>query len=239
MGFGDLKERVWKANMALRESGLIVLTWGNASEIDRDAGVVAIKPSGVPYEELSPDDIVILNLEDGSVVEGALNPSSDTPTHLVLYRALQTIGGVVHTHSPFATGWAQAGKPIPCLGTTHADSFYGIIPVARQLSPVEIEEAYEECTGKVIVEYFEETGTDPLATPAVLLPYHGPFAWGASADKAATNAVILEEVAKIACYTQAINPDIVPAPQTLLEKHYFRKHGPGAYYGQEHAKGDR
>lgn len=230
MGFEKLKERVWKANMELRDSNLIVLTWGNASEIDRRAGVVAIKPSGVPYDALRAEDIVVLNLNDGSIAEGDLNPSSDTPTHLVLYRSFPGIGGVVHTHSPNATAWAQAGKPIPCYGTTHADTFYGDIPVTRRLTQAEIDEAYEEHTGRVIAELFADL--DPLAVPAVLLPFHGPFTWGENAHKASVNALILEEVAKMAIATLQIDGKAETAPQGLLDKHYSRKHGPGAYYGQ-------
>jgi len=233
MNRGELKELTWRANMDLRESNLIVLTWGNASQVDRDGGVVAIKPSGVPYDDLRPDDIVVLSLEDGSVIEGSLNPSSDTATHLVLYRSMPSIGGIVHTHSPYATSWAQACRPIPCFGTTHADTFYGEVPLTRQLTPEEIKTAYEEQTGNVIVECFRER--DPLAVPAVLLPFHGPFTWGENAHKAAINAVILEEVAKLAMLSLQIDPEAARAPQVLLDKHYLRKHGPDAYYGQAKA----
>jgi L-ribulose-5-phosphate 4-epimerase len=230
MAYDELKERTWQANIRLRDSGLIVLTWGNASEVDRSSGVFAIKPSGVSYEKLMPEDIVVLSLEDGRVVEGKLNPSSDTPTHAVLYREFPKVGGIVHTHSPHATAWAQAGLPIQCLGTTHADTFYGEIPVTRQLTKEEIAEAYEENTGNVVAELFKDR--DPMAVPGVLLPYHGPVAWGDNAHAAATNAIILEEVAKIAQLTLQINPRVHSAPQCMLDKHYLRKHGPGAYYGQ-------
>lgn len=230
MVYTELKERTWRANVMLKEAGLIVLTWGNASEVDRDSGVFAIKPSGVSYEHLTPEDIVVVSLEDGTVVEGKLNPSSDTPTHEVLYREFPMIGGIVHTHSPYATAWAQAGLPIQCLGTTHADTFYGEVPVTRQLTEAEIAEAYEANTGKVVAECFGDR--DPLAVPGVLLPYHGPFTWGTNAHAAATNAIILEEVGKMAHYTVQINPHVHPAPQSMLDKHYLRKHGPGAYYGQ-------
>jgi L-ribulose-5-phosphate 4-epimerase len=230
MSYTALKERAWKANMELRDGGLIVLTWGNASEIDRNTGAVAIKPSGVPYETLEPEHMVVVDVEDGTVIEGELRPSSDTATHLVLYRSFADIGGVVHTHSTFATSWAQAGRPIRCLGTTHADTFYGEVPVTRCLTREEIEEAYEESTGLVIAERF--SGIDPMAVPAVLLPYHGPFTWGEDAHKAAVNAIILEEVAKMALYAEAIDKNMEPAPEYLLDKHYLRKHGPGAYYGQ-------
>ena len=210
-----------------------MLTWGNASGIDRDSGIVAIKPSGVSYEKLRPEDLVLLSLDSGEVVEGELNPSSDTATHLVLYRSFPRIGGVVHTHSTCATSWAQASTPIPCYGTTHADHFYGEIPVTRELTPREIEEAYEEHTGRVIVECFEALGTDPLHLPGVLLPYHGPFTWGRTPAEAATNAIVLEEVARMALQTRTIAPRTSPAPREIVDKHFLRKHGPEAYYGQD------
>ena len=233
MELADLKHQVWKANMALVDHGLVVLTWGNASGIDRDAGVVAIKPSGVDYSTLRPEDIVLVSLEDGTLVSDGLNPSSDTATHLALYRSFPEVGGIVHTHSRAATSWAQAGKPIPCLGTTHADYFYGEIPITRELRQKEIEEAYEENTGKAIVECFHEKKIPPHFVPGVLLPFHGPFAWGANVEVALENAVVLEEVAGIALGSVQISPTARVIPDALLDKHFLRKHGPGAYYGQE------
>jgi L-ribulose-5-phosphate 4-epimerase len=232
MIYTDLKERVWRANMAIVETGLVVLTWGNASSIDRDRGIVAIKPSGVDYERLRPEDIVILALATGEQIDGALNPSSDTPTHLALYREFRGVGAIVHTHSPFATGWAQAGREIPCLGTTHADHFYGPIPITRPLTDDEVKTDYELNTGRVIVERFVADGIDPLAVPGVLVPGHGPFAWGPTPEKAVANAIVLEEVAKLNFYTLALNPQAGPLAQVVLDKHFQRKHGPGAYYGQ-------
>lgn len=226
----DLKKKVLEANLMLPEYGLVTFTWGNVSEIDREAGLIAIKPSGVSYKTMTADDIVILDLE-GNVVEGRLRPSSDAPTHVVLYKAFPTVGGIVHTHSPWATSWAQACKSIPCYGTTHADYFYGPIPCARPLTDDEINTAYEKNTGLVISETFE--GKDPLAVPAVLCSNHGPFAWGKDAFEAVHNAVVVEEVAKMAARALAINPDTRPAPQVILDKHYFRKHGANAYYGQK------
>lgn len=227
--YTELKERVWQANLRLAQSGLVTLTWGNVSEIDRERGVVAIKPSGVSYEKLRAEDIVVLDL-DGGVVEGKLNPSSDTPTHLVLYKAFPEIKGVVHTHSRWATVFAQAQKAVPMLGTTHADTFYGDIPCTRILTEKEIFGEYEKETGNVIVEAF--AGNDPTAIPAVLVANHGPFAWGASASKAVENAIVLEEVAMMAWHTRALNPEC-RFQQTLADKHYFRKHGKDAYYGQK------
>ncbi len=232
MRFQRLREQVCLANRRLGESGLVILTWGNVSGVDRDAGVMAIKPSGVDYNQLTPESIVVISLETGEVVEGALRPSSDTPTHWWLYREFPTIGGVVHTHSPFATAWAQAGRELPCFGTTHADYFYGTIPLTRLLTQEEIATDYELNTGKVIVECFRERGLDPELMPAVLLPYHGVFVWGADPLKALENAIVLEEVAKLAFYTLTLNPQSVSIPQPLLDKHFFRKHGPTAYYGQ-------
>ncbi|MDR4949029.1 L-ribulose-5-phosphate 4-epimerase [Neobacillus cucumis] len=227
-----LKREVLEANLALPEHGLVTFTWGNVSGIDRETGLVVIKPSGVPYDELSIDDLVVLDL-DGNIVEGSLRPSSDTPTHLALYRAFPQIGGIVHTHSPGATSWAQAGRPIPALGTTHADYFYGEIPVTRTLTQEEIERGYELETGNVIIETFEKEGLDPVATPGVLLSGHAPFAWGKNANQAVHNAVVLEEVGKMALNTCMLNPQIKPIDQFLLDKHYLRKHGANAYYGQK------
>ncbi|PFN97295.1 L-ribulose-5-phosphate 4-epimerase [Bacillus sp. AFS076308] len=227
-----LKREVLEANLALPEHGLVTFTWGNVSGIDRETGLVVIKPSGVPYNELKIDDLVVLDL-DGNIVEGSLRPSSDTPTHLALYRAFSQIGGIVHTHSPGATSWAQAGRPIPALGTTHADYFYGEIPCTRTLSQVEIDRGYELETGNVIIETFEKEGLDPVAMPGILLSGHAPFAWGKNADQAVHNAVVLEEVAKMALNTFTLNPQIKPIDQFLLDKHYLRKHGANAYYGQK------
>ena len=225
----ELKEEVLEANLALPRHGLVTFTWGNVSGIHREQGLVVIKPSGVPYEKLRLEHMVVVDL-DGNVVEGDLRPSSDTPTHLVLYKAFQDIGGVVHTHSPWATIWAQAGKPIQAYGTTHADYFYGEIPCTRKLTREEIEGNYELETGNVIVETF--ASIDPLGMPGVLVNQHAPFAWGKDADDAVHNAVVLEEVAKMAYHTVMLNPGITPMDQALLDKHYFRKHGKNAYYGQ-------
>lgn len=226
-----LKERVCKANLELPRYGLVTFTWGNVSELDRTTGLFAIKPSGVPYEELSPDKMVLMDLA-GNKVEGEYNPSSDTATHLELYKAFPNIGGIVHTHSTWATSWAQTGRCIPCYGTTHADYFYGSIPCAKTLSKEEIDEAYEKNTGLIIIQHFKEKGLDYEAVPAVLCKNHGPFTWGKDGMEAVHNAVVLEEVAKMAAYSEQINPDIQPAPQALQDKHYYRKHGAGAYYGQ-------
>ncbi|MBT2727325.1 L-ribulose-5-phosphate 4-epimerase [Bacillus sp. ISL-75] len=227
-----LKREVLEANLQLPEHGLVTFTWGNVSGIDRETGLVVIKPSGVPYDELQIDDLVVLDL-DGNIVEGSLRPSSDTPTHLALYRALPLIGGIVHTHSPGATSWAQAGRPIPALGTTHADYFYGEIPCTRTLTKEEIERGYELETGNVIIETFEKVGLDPVAMPGILLSGHAPFSWGTNANQAVHNAVVLEEVAKMALNTYILNPQIKPIDQFLLDKHYLRKHGANAYYGQK------
>jgi L-ribulose-5-phosphate 4-epimerase len=224
-----LKEEVVEANLELVRRGLVLYTFGNASGISRADGLVAIKPSGVPYETMKPADIVIVDL-DGKVVEGSLRPSSDVDTHVCLYRAFAGIGGVVHTHSRAATSWAQAAREIPCFGTTHADYFYGSVPVAGPLSDDEIHSDYERNTGLAIVRRFE--GIDPLAMPGVLVAGHAPFAWGATPANAAHNAVVLEELAEMAARTLAINPQAGPVAQKLLDKHYFRKHGANATYGQ-------
>lgn len=226
-----LKQSVYEANMELPRRGLVTYTWGNVSGIDREKGLVVIKPSGVRYEELTPDKLVVLDL-DGKVVEGELNPSSDTKTHLVLYRKFPALGGVVHTHSPCAVAWAQAGQDIPCYGTTHADYFYGPVPCARALTPEEIDEDYERNTGRVIVEEFRARGIEPAHVPAVICRSHGPFAWGADAAEAVYHAAVLEEVAHMALLTLAVDADAMPAPQHLQDKHFMRKHGPQAYYGQ-------
>ncbi len=231
----ELKERVYEANMDLPRHGLVVFTWGNASELDRERGLFAIKPSGVDYDELRPEDMVVCDL-DGRVVEGELSPSSDTPTHAWLYRAWgERVGGIVHTHSAAAVAWAQAGRSIPCYGTTQADYFYGEVPCMRGLARSEIEEAYELNTGKVVCEGFDERGIDPVAVPGCLVRNHGPFAWGADAAEAAYHAVVLEQVARMARDTELLSPHAEPAPQYLLDKHYQRKHGPDAYYGQRTA----
>jgi L-ribulose-5-phosphate 4-epimerase len=230
--FGELREHVLEANREIVDAGLVLLTFGNASGADRRAGVMAIKPSGVSYEDLRPESMVVVDLEDGTVVDGTDRPSSDTPTHLALYQAFETIGGVVHTHSPFATAWAQARRDITCLGTTHADHFRGSVPVTRPLSPEEIEGDYERCTGEVIVETFERIGLDALEMPAALVASHGPFAWGADVAEAVENAVALEAVAAGAFRTELLRPEVEPVPDELLLRHFLRKHGPGAYYGQ-------
>jgi L-ribulose-5-phosphate 4-epimerase len=216
-----LKRDVLEANLQLPKHGLVTFTWGNVSGIDRDQGLVVIKPSGVPYEELTLEDMVVVDLE-GNIIEGTKRPSSDTPTHLALYRSFQYVGGIVHTHSPWATAWAQAGRSIPALGTTHADYYYGEIPCTRTLTKDEITRAYELETGNVIIETFETGGIDPLAMPGVLVSNHAPFCWGKDANQAVHNAVVLEEVSKIE-----------PIDQFLLDKHYLRKHGVNAYYGQK------
>lgn len=229
MKFDALREEVLEANLELVRRGLVLYTFGNASGIDRAQGLVAIKPSGVPYEKMTPSDITLVDL-DGKTVEGTLRPSSDLATHLILYHAFPAIGGVVHTHSRNATVWAQAARPIPCLGTTHADYFYGPIPVTDCLQESEIEEAYETNTGHAIVRRFQ--GMDPREMPAVLVAGHAPFTWGVSVAEAAHHAVVLEEIAQTALHTLAVNPDAAPISQALLDKHFFRKHGAKAYYGQ-------
>lgn len=227
-----LKHAVYEANMELPHRGLVTYTWGNVSGIDRERGLVVIKPSGVSYDELTPDDLVVLDL-DGKVVDGKLNPSSDTKTHLELYKAFPEIGGIVHTHSPYAVGWAQAGRDIPAYGTTHADYFYGPFPCCRSLTEQEVEEDYERNTGLVIVETFRQRELDPVHVPGAICRNHGPFTWGKDAAQAVYHAVVLEEVAKMAVYTTQIAPDAQPAPQYVLDKHFLRKHGPNAYYGQK------
>ena len=227
----ELRQQVYEANMELPRRGLVAYTWGNVSGIDRKSGLLAIKPSGVKYEDLSPESMVILDL-DGNIVEGSLKPSSDTKTHIELYKAFPDIGGIVHTHSPYAAAWAQAGEDIPCYGTTHADYFYGPVPCARHLTPEEIEEDYEKGTGTVIIETFTKRNIDPNHVPAVICKSHGPFAWGKDADEAVYHAVVLEEVSKMAVFTRQINAAALPVPQHVLDKHFMRKHGPDAYYGQ-------
>ena len=229
--FNELKERVLKANLQLPKYGLVTFTWGNVSEIDREKGVIAIKPSGVEYDAMNVNDIVIVDL-DGNRVEGTLNPSSDTATHLELYKAFKDIGGIVHTHSRHATVWAQAGLDIPALGTTHADYFYGDVPCTRQLSNDEISHEYEKNTGLVIIETFEKNNLDPHAMPGVIIAGHAPFSWGKDAFDAVHNAVVLEEVAAMAISTRILNADIMINP-ALLDKHYNRKHGKNSYYGQK------
>ncbi|MCD8381353.1 MAG: L-ribulose-5-phosphate 4-epimerase [Clostridiales bacterium] len=232
----ELKQKVYEANMELPRRGLVTYTWGNVSGIDRERGLFVIKPSGVEYDALRPEDLVVMDLQ-GNRVEGALNPSSDTRTHLVLYNAFPQIGGIVHTHSPYAVGWAQAGEDIPCYGTTHADYFYGPIPCARHLTQEELDEDYERNTGKVIVEEFRSRDIDPVAVPAVICHSHGPFTWGRDAAQAVYHAVVLEEVAKMALLTRQVAPNAAPAPQRIQDKHYLRKHGPNAYYGQGRRNG--
>jgi L-ribulose-5-phosphate 4-epimerase len=232
MAYEQLRNAVYEANLALVEAGLVVLTWGNASGADRDAGVMAIKPSGVPYKQLGPKDIVVLSLETGEVVEGAARPSSDTPTHLHLYRAFDCVGGIVHTHSTFGTSFAQACREIPCLGTTHADNFYGDIPVTRAMSTDEVETDYELNTGKVIVECFRSRKLSPADIPGVLVASHAPFAWGSTPEKAVENAIVLEFTAQMAANSYGLNPNTAAISKVLLDKHFLRKHGRQAYYGQ-------
>lgn len=226
----ELKKEVFQANLDLVKQGLVIFTWGNVSGVDREKGLVVIKPSGVSYETMKPEDMVVVSLETGKVVEGDLNPSSDTPTHLVLYCAFQNIQGVVHTHSTYATAWAQAGKDIPNIGTTHADYFYKAVPCTADMTKEEVEGKYELETGNVIVKRFE--GINPDHTPGVLVKNHGPFTWGTSPANAVYNAKVLEQCAKMAFISFAINPETTMNP-LLIEKHYSRKHGPNAYYGQK------
>ena len=226
----ELKQRVYEANMELQQHHLVIYTWGNVSGVDREHGLMVIKPSGIPYEKLTPQKMVTVNFE-GRVFEGDLNPSSDTPTHLQLYINFPNIGGVVHTHSSWATAWAQAGQGIPCYGTTHADYFYGEIPCTRPLTKDEVEDEYELNTGKVITEQFANLKYPDC--PGVLVANHGPFTWGKDPFDAVHNSVVLEEVAKMASVSRQINPSLAEAPRHLLDKHYYRKHGPGSYYGQK------
>jgi len=230
----SLKEQVWQANLLLPRHGLVTFTWGNVSGVDRGAGMMVIKPSGVPYETLQVEDMVVIEVNTGRVIEGKLNPSSDTPTHIELYRAFPGIGGVVHTHSRWATCFAQAGRAIQPLGTTHADYFYGEIPCTRRMTVEEIEGEYEKQTGRVIAETF--MGLNPEAIPGVLVHSHGPFAWGTDALDAVHNAVVLEEVAMMNFHTLMLRPDIPPMQPELLDRHYLRKHGPQASYGQKKSK---
>jgi L-ribulose-5-phosphate 4-epimerase len=226
----NLKQAVLEANLELPKKGLVTYTWGNVSGIDRNAGLIVIKPSGVPYEELKLEHLVVLDLE-GNKVEGKLNPSSDTATHLVIYKNFKEVGGVVHTHSSWATIWAQAGMCVPALGTTHADYFYGQIPCTRKMTDLEVHGEYEKETGNVIVETFK--GTNPMYVPGVIVNNHGPFTWGKDAHEAVHNAVVLEEVSKMAYHTCALAPGINQINQALLDKHFLRKHGANAYYGQK------
>lgn len=227
-----LKEEVFQANLELPKQGLVKYTWGNVSAIDREKELFVIKPSGVDYETMTAADMVVCNLA-GEVVEGEMNPSSDTATHAVLYRHFKEIGGIVHTHSTWATIWSQAGLDVPAMGTTHADTFYGTVPCARYLTQAEIDRGYEAETGNVIVETFRKKELEPLAVPGVLLHGHAPFTWGKNAAEAVMNAVVLEEVCKMNFYTRQLNPISEELPQNILDKHYLRKHGAGAYYGQK------
>ena len=229
----ELKQQVCEANLDLVKEGLVIQTWGNASALDRESGLVVIKPSGVPYSSMKPQHMVVVSLKDGKVVDGYLKPSSDTPTHLVLYRAFQNIGGVVHTHSLYATAWAQACRPLLAFGTTQADYWYGEVPCTRKMKPAEIQTDYEANTGHVIVESFKKAKFDPTQHPAVLVASHGPFTWGKDVHDAVHNASVLEFIAKLNGETLRINPKTPPMQPVLLDKHYLRKHGPGAYYGQK------
>lgn len=233
MNYQNIREEAFEANRDIREAGLVVLTWGNASAVDRAAGVFAIKPSGIGYDDLSPAAMVVVDIDTGHIVEGSYRPSSDTPTHRILYREFEEIGGIVHTHSCYATSWAQSCRPIPAFGSTHADHWSGSIPLVRELTPLEIERDYEGATGQAIVDSFRSEGLRPLESPGALLPHHGPFTWGKTAAAAARNAIALEAIAGMALHSELINPrlSIIPAP--MAEKHYTRKHGPQAYYGQK------
>lgn len=232
MSIKAMKEQVLEANLALPRHKLVTFTWGNVSAVDRAQGLIAIKPSGVEYDGMTVDDIVIVELESGRIVEGSKKPSSDTATHLALYRAFENIGGIVHTHSRHATIWAQAGQDIPAWGTTHADYFYGTIPCTRLMTEAEITHDYEHNTGEVIIETFRTRGISPASIPAVLVNAHGPFAWGKDADSAVHNAVVLEEIAYMGIFSRQLSPDITLMQQPLLDKHFLRKHGANAYYGQ-------
>lgn len=229
----ELKEKVFRANLDLVKHNLVIFTWGNVSGIDREKGLVVIKPSGVSYDTMKASDMVVVDLATGKTVEGDLNPSSDTPTHLVLYRAFPNIGGIVHTHSTYATAWAQAGKDVPNIGTTHADYFHDAIPCTRDMNEQEVKGEYELETGNVIVERFK--GMNPDDTPGVLVKNHGPFSWGKDADNAVYNAVVMEQVSKMSFVSYSVNPNTTMNP-LLIEKHYSRKHGPNAYYGQKGQK---
>lgn len=230
MDIKELKRWCYEANMELQRRGLIVYTWGNVSQLDRERGVFAIKPSGVPYDELRPEMMVLVDVETGMARDEGYRPSSDTPTHVEIYRAFDGIGGVTHTHSAAATSWAQACRSVPCFGTTHADYFRGEVPVTRMLTRAEVDEAYEKNTGRVIIETFQ--GRNPIHTPGVLCAGHGPFTWGADAAQSVHNAVVLEELARMAMWTLAINPAAEALPEHVADKHFLRKHGPDAYYGQ-------
>lgn len=232
MSLGDLRDQVCAANIALANGGLVTLSFGNVSGVDRATGIMIIKPSGVPYESLRPDDLVGVDLASGATVEGSARPSSDTPTHLALYRRYAEIGGIVHTHSTQASAWAQAVRPIPCLGTTHADHFHGPVPVTRTLRAAELGSTYEADTGAVIIETLEALGLGPLEMPAILVRSHGPFTWGQDAADALANAIALEAVAAMAGLTLELDPETRPIDGSLLDRHFGRKHGPGAYYGQ-------
>ncbi|MDR0921848.1 MAG: L-ribulose-5-phosphate 4-epimerase [Lactobacillales bacterium] len=228
----EMKARVCEANLSLEQSKLVVLTWGNVSEIDREAGIIVIKPSGVPYETMRAEQMVVTDLDGNVLEENSLRPSSDLPTHIYLYRHFPEINAIVHTHSKNAVIWAQSGRNIPPYGTTHADTFYGEIPCTRQLTKEEVDTAYEENTGKVIVERFEKENLDPLAVPGILTIGHGPFTWGTSVKKAVENSIVLDEVAHMALFTEVISEKKTELPKYMLDKHYFRKHGANAYYGQ-------
>ncbi len=227
----ELKQKVYKANMALVEHGLVIFTWGNVSGIDREKGLVVIKPSGVSYDVMKADDMVVVDLATGNVVEGDLRPSSDTPTHLAIYRAWPEVGGVVHTHSTYATAWSQAGIDLPNIGTTHADYFHQAIPCTPDMTEAEVKGDYELETGNVIINTFASRGINPMHTPGVMVKNHGPFAWGKTPDEAVHNAVVMEQVAKMAFVAYQVNPHLTMNP-LLVEKHFSRKHGPNAYYGQ-------
>ncbi|MFI3886402.1 L-ribulose-5-phosphate 4-epimerase [Streptococcus parauberis] len=228
----EMRQRVCDANKSLPDHGLVKFTWGNVSEICRELGRIVIKPSGVDYELLTPENMVVTDL-DGNILEGDLNPSSDLPTHVQLYKAWEDIQAIVHTHSTEAVGWAQAGRDIPFYGTTHADYFYGPIPCARSLSANEVEIAYEKETGTVILEEFNNRGINPSSVPGIVVRNHGPFTWGQTPEQAVYHSVVLEEVAKMDRFTEQINPRVEPAPSYIMDKHYLRKHGPNAYYGQQ------
>lgn len=232
MKYMRLRRDVCEANKGIGRSGLAILTWGNASGVDREAGVMAIKPSGVDYEDLSPESMVVMHIETGGLVDGTMRGSSDSPTHLRLYRGFPAIGGIIHTHSHYATVWAQAERQIPCFGTTHADLFHGPVPLTRGLTREEVGGEYEVNTGAAIVEHFERTGLKVEENPGVLVRGHGPFAWGSTPAAALRNAIAMEEVARMAYHSAGLNHALGPVPDYLLDKHFFRKHGGGAYYGQ-------